>query len=154
MRNTSLLLKSYVQEPGTAEAIAVLKSCEAPFPLSHILEIELRTAIRLKRGRSEITKVQMRGALQAFESDIAEGILSRPDYDLTEVYRRAETVSSSLNSSRPGHQPNRVIRKSKCLPSLKPPTEIECPRPSLKRFGPPLSLWHVVRFGGLLQRKP
>ena len=80
--DTSLLLKSYIQEPGTAEALAILRENEAPFPLSHLLEIELRTAIRLKHGRGEITEAEMRGALRSLESDIAAGVLARPEYDL------------------------------------------------------------------------
>ena len=92
--DTSLLLKTYIQEPGSLEAVAILQNVETPFPLSHILEIELRTAIRLKHGRREITAAEMRGALQSLESDIAAGVLARPDYDLAEVYRRAEVVSA------------------------------------------------------------
>jgi len=92
--DTSLLLKTYIQEPGSLEAVAILQNVETPFPLSHILEIELRTAIRLKHGRREITAAEMRGALQSLESDIAAGVLARPDYGLAEVYRRAEVVSA------------------------------------------------------------
>jgi predicted nucleic acid-binding protein len=91
--DTSLLLKCYIQEPGTENALAILKKSETPFPFSHILEIELRTAIRLKHGRGEITAAQMRGVLQSVESDIAAGVLSRPAYHLEQVYRRAEAVS-------------------------------------------------------------
>ncbi|MFQ3577663.1 MAG: PIN domain-containing protein, partial [Verrucomicrobiia bacterium] len=40
------------------------------------------------------TAAEMRGTLQALESDIAQGILSRPDYDLAAVYLRAETISA------------------------------------------------------------
>jgi len=92
--DTSLLLKSYIQEPGTAEALAILRENEAPFPLSHLLEIELRTAIRLKHGRGEITEAEMRGALRSLESDIAAGVLARPEYDLEEVFRQAEAISA------------------------------------------------------------
>ncbi len=55
----------------------------------------MRSAIRLKHGRQEIDEAQMRGALQAFESDIASGVLTRPDYQLDEVFRRAEAVSAN-----------------------------------------------------------
>lgn len=92
--DTSLLLKSYVPEDGTLEALAILREQECPFPFSHLLEIELRTAIRIKHGRGETTAAEMRGALQALESDFAKGILARPDYDLEAVCRRAETISA------------------------------------------------------------
>jgi len=91
--DTSLLLKSYLLEPSTKKALAILKKQKPPFPLSHLLELELRTAIRVKHGRGEITEKQMRGALQALESDIAAGVLARPSVDLEEVFYRAETLS-------------------------------------------------------------
>jgi len=63
-------------------------------PFSHLVELELRTAIRLKRGRGEITAAEQRAALQTLESDLVKGILARPDYDLDFVYRRAEALSA------------------------------------------------------------
>jgi hypothetical protein len=92
--DTSLLLKSYVPEDGTPEALAILREQEAPFPFSHLLGVELRTAIRVKHGRGEITAAEMRGSLQALESDLAKGILARPDYDLEAVFLRAESLSA------------------------------------------------------------
>ena len=92
--DTSLLLKVYVPEDGTPQALAIVRECAGPFPLSHLLEIELRTAIRMKHGRGEITAAEMSGSLQALESDLAKGILARPDYDLETVYLWAETISA------------------------------------------------------------
>lgn len=92
--DTSLLLKSYVPEDGTPEALKVLREQGCPFPFSHLLELELRTAIRVKHGRGEITAREMRGTLQALESDLAKGVLARPAYDLEAVYLRAETISA------------------------------------------------------------
>ena len=45
--DTSILLKTYLAEPGTAEALALLRATSPPVPFSHLLELELRTAIRL-----------------------------------------------------------------------------------------------------------
>jgi predicted nucleic acid-binding protein len=92
--DTSLLLKAYIREAGTPEALAIIQTGNPPAPFSHILEIELRTAIRLKHGRTEITAPEMRRALQTVESDLASGVLARPEYDLEAVYRRAETLSA------------------------------------------------------------
>lgn len=94
--DTSVLLKSYLPEPGTAEVLTLLRQQAPPFPLSHLLELELRTAIRLKHGRGEVSAAEMRGTLQAIESDFAAGVLARPDYDLAEVFRRAEAISAKI----------------------------------------------------------
>lgn len=92
--DTSVLLKSYIPEAGTPEALAIIRAAGAPFPFSHLLELELRTAIRIKHGRGEITVAEKNGALQALEKDIAAGVMVRPDYGLEEVFRRAESISS------------------------------------------------------------
>jgi predicted nucleic acid-binding protein len=92
--DTSLFLKIYIPEKRTPEALAILRAKDGPFPFSHLLELELRTAIRTKHGRGEITAAEMRGTLQALESDLAKGILARPDYDLAAVYFRAEAISA------------------------------------------------------------
>jgi predicted nucleic acid-binding protein len=97
--DTSILLKTYIQEPGTAEALALLRNQPPPAPFSHLLELELRTGIRLKYGRGEITAAAMRGALHALETDLAAGVLVRPDYDLEGVFRYAETLSAKHAAS-------------------------------------------------------
>lgn len=97
--DTSVLLKSYIPEAQTPEALAIIRAAGGPFPLSHLLELELRTAIRIKHGRGEITAAEKLGALQALEKDIAAGVLVRPDCDVEEVFRRAEAISSKHAAS-------------------------------------------------------
>ncbi len=92
--DTSLLLKAYLLEAGTREALSIIQAEAPPAPFSHILELELRTAIRLKQGRGELTAAIMRAVLQTVEKDVASGVLVRPDYDLEAVYKRAEMLSA------------------------------------------------------------
>jgi predicted nucleic acid-binding protein len=91
--DTSLLLKVYILEASTPEALKILRAQEPPIPFSHLLELELRTAIRLKYGRKEISTAEVRSVLQAVEADLANGVLVRPNYDILEVFRRAESLS-------------------------------------------------------------
>lgn len=97
--DTTLLLKSYVPEIGSVEALALLEKHQHPVPFSHLLELELRTAIRVKHGRGEITAAEMLGTLQAVESDLAKGVLARPHYDLATVYHNAEAISAKHAAS-------------------------------------------------------
>ena len=90
--DASTLIKIYVREVNSPAAVEILLAERSPVPFSHLVELELRTAIRLKRGRGEITAAEQRAALQTLESDLAKGILARPDYDLDSVYRRAEAL--------------------------------------------------------------
>lgn len=92
--DTSLLLKAYIPEASTPAALEIILAANPPVPFSHILELELRTAIRLKHGRHEITAAAMKSALKAVASDLAAGILVRPAYDLAAVYLRAEKISA------------------------------------------------------------
>ena len=92
--DTSILLKIYVREENSPLALALITAEENPIPFSHLLELELKTAIRIKHGRGEISLVEQRGALKAIEEDFSNGVLVRPKYDLEAVFRRAEILSA------------------------------------------------------------
>lgn len=92
--DTSFVLKTYIQEANTPEALAILRANSDAIPLSHVLELELRTAMRNQHGRGEITAGELRAALHTLESDLAKGVLARPEYDLEAVYLRAEKLSA------------------------------------------------------------
>lgn len=92
--DTSFVLKTYIPEPSTPEALAILRAQNEAIPLSHVLELELRTAMRNRHGRGEITALALRAALRALEADIANGLLARPEYELAAVFVRAEKLSA------------------------------------------------------------
>lgn len=92
--DTSVLIKIYVREVNSPAAVALLQMERSPVPFTHLVELELRTAIRLKYGRGEMTATQQRAVLRSLESDLANGVLLRPGYDLESVYRRAEVLSA------------------------------------------------------------
>ena len=92
--DTGILLKSYVREPNTPEALAIIEASGDPQLFSHIHEIEIPNAIRLKRFRKEITKEAEAAAIQLFRDDVKVGRLERPEYDLAEVFRCAERLSA------------------------------------------------------------
>ncbi len=92
--DTSIVLKCYVSEADSPAAVEIVQANKSSIPFSHILEIELRTGIRLKHGRGEITAAEMKASLQTVEGDLASGVLIRPDYDLEAVYTRAEALSA------------------------------------------------------------
>lgn len=97
--DTSFVLKTYIPEANTPEALAILRTENEAIPLSHVLELELRTAMRNRQGRGEITAGALRSALRALESDLAKGVLARPEYDIEAVYLRAEKLSAKHAAS-------------------------------------------------------
>ena len=92
--DTGILVKSYVLEADSHEAIALIESAGDALIHSHIHAIEIPNAIRLKRFRGELTKAQETAALRIYKGDLDAGRLARPDYDLAEVFNQAERLSS------------------------------------------------------------
>ena len=68
--DSAVIAKLYVQESNSADAIRLVSADNAPFALTHWQEIEVRTALRLKLFRREITADELRSSLTAFDEDI------------------------------------------------------------------------------------
>jgi len=92
--DSGLFVKSYIEEPNSKEAETLLRGLGTPFAFSHLHEIEIPNAIRLKRFRGEITRAQETAALRAFAADVDAGRFARPAYDLGAVFIRAEQLSA------------------------------------------------------------
>jgi uncharacterized protein len=90
----SVLVKAYVAEAGTPEALALIRQVKPPIPLTHLHSIEIRNALRLKCGRGEITETELRAALRLFEDDVIAGRLEMAIYELVGLFQRAESLSS------------------------------------------------------------
>ena len=94
--DSGVLIKSYVAEKDSAAADALISQTLEPIPFTHFHAIEIRTALRLKLGRREITDAQLKGALRALQEDIDKGRLDRPAYELLTVFREAEELSAKF----------------------------------------------------------
>ena len=92
--DTALLVKAFVFEADSARTIALLEQVGEPFAYSHLHEIEIPNAIRLKRFRGEITKAQETSAIRIFKADVDAGRFERLAYDLGSVFIRAEQLSA------------------------------------------------------------
>jgi len=95
--DTALLVKSLILEADSAETIAILEQIGEPFAYSHLHEIEIPNAIRLKRFRGEITKAQEISAIRIFKADVDAGRFERIAYDLSAVFIRAEQLSAKFS---------------------------------------------------------
>lgn len=92
--DTGIIVKGYVFEADSPEAIALLEEVGDPLIFSHLHPIEIPNAIRLKRFRKEITPAEEAAAIRMFRGDIEAGRLAKPVYDLAEVFMRAERLSA------------------------------------------------------------
>jgi predicted nucleic acid-binding protein len=96
--DTALFVKAFVLEENSAETIRLLEQIGEPFAYSHLHEIEIPNAIRLKRFRGEISKSQETAAIRAFLADVDAGRFERVAYDLAAVFMRAERLSAKYSA--------------------------------------------------------
>ena|SRR5215211_8417213 len=92
--DTGILVKLYSAEVNSAEAVALVARYAPPLPLTIWQELELRTALRVRLFRKEITCSALDDALERVNEDLNEGRWERPAVDLPEVHRRAERLSA------------------------------------------------------------
>lgn len=95
--DTALFVKAYVLEANSMETIRILEEVGEPFAYSHLHELEIPNAIRLKRFRGEITKAQEAAAIRTFHADVDAGRFERIECDLGDVFLRAEQLSAKYS---------------------------------------------------------
>lgn len=96
--DTALFVKAFVLEADSPEALRLLEEIGEPFAYSHLHELEIPNAIRLKRFRGEMTKSQETAALRSFHADVDAGRFERITYDLASVFIRAEQLSAKCSA--------------------------------------------------------
>ena len=92
--DSGVIVKLYVPEPSSPDAVRLVTAGPPPAPLTDWQALEVRNALRLKRFRGEITARELRSALRAFAEDERLGRWQRPVLDLAETVRRAESLSA------------------------------------------------------------
>jgi len=97
--DTGVLVKSYVFESNSPEAIALLDAAGLPLAISHFHAVEIPNAIRLKRFRKDITAAQEAESLRAFQADVDAGRLAYLTYDLAAVFIRASSLSAKYSNT-------------------------------------------------------
>ena len=91
--DTAIILKLYVQEATSPDALRLANEFPAPYLLTPWQEIEVRTALRLKAFRKEVTPAEMQASLEAFDEDILSGRWKTPEYKEANVWRFARDLS-------------------------------------------------------------
>lgn len=96
--DTGILVKTFILETDSAEAVSLVDEAGDPVVHSHFHGIEIPNAIRLKRFRGEISKSEEATALRIYKEDVDSGRLRRADYDLGEVFNRAQSLSAKYSA--------------------------------------------------------
>ncbi|HEX7670793.1 MAG TPA: type II toxin-antitoxin system VapC family toxin [Polyangiaceae bacterium] len=92
--DTSVVTKWYVREADSEAALRLRQRFEPPATLTHLHRLELSNAWHLKVFRKEMKKTELTSARGDLQADVDAGIWLTPDYDLSDVFRRAEELSS------------------------------------------------------------
>ena len=93
--DTGVLLKLYLPEPRAAEAVALVNASPGKPSVSHLHELEMRSALRQKAGRGELTQSECDTLIAQVESDLITGAHERVTVSWPDVFATAEALSAA-----------------------------------------------------------
>ena len=112
--DSSAIVKLYVPEAETLSVAAYVRTLKEPLPFSHLHEIEVKNALRLKVFRKEALSRPVSKSIQTIDKDVGLQILRRPELNWMDVFRRAEELSKRF-SSRSGSRSLDLLHVASCL---------------------------------------
>lgn len=93
--DTGVMLKLYLPEPRAAEAVALVNASPGKPPVNHLHELEMRSALRQKSGRDELTQTECDALIAQVESDLTTGVHERVTISWPDVFATAEALSAA-----------------------------------------------------------
>ena len=112
--DSSALIKLYVPEAGSDRVSAFTRALPHPVPFTHLHELEMKNGLQLKRFRRQATAKVVEASVLAIDEDFAAGVLSRPELNWFDVFRRAQELAP-LHSSRIGCRSLDLLRVASAL---------------------------------------
>ncbi len=91
--DTSVLIKSYVLEPRSEEAIELINRAGTAFPISQLITLEMTNALQQKIFRKDLSQQAASRYLRAFEADIESGYMYYPSHDMKSIFQSAQKLS-------------------------------------------------------------
>jgi predicted nucleic acid-binding protein len=92
--DSSALIKLYVPGAGSDRVSEYTRALLHPVPFTHLHELEMKNGLQLKRFRREATARAVDASVRAIDEDFAAGVLSRPELNWFDVFRRAQELVS------------------------------------------------------------
>lgn len=93
--DTSFIIAIYLPEAGSAQAIKWMSGPRDPLPCTPLHRHELRTGIRQRAFRAEITSAQLAAALAEIDGDLESDVLAHVPIPWTDSFREAERISAT-----------------------------------------------------------
>lgn len=91
--DSSLLMKLYVREPRSPEAVAIVQNSVTPLIFTALHQLEIAGAIRCNVQRGTLTPSKAASALRLFRQDLKDGAYVIPAVDWSRVFQRAHRLS-------------------------------------------------------------
>ena len=92
--DSGVLLKLYLPEPNAMQAVTLVREVSSSPVLTPLHLLEMRSAIRQKQGRKEVTDTECQILLSDFNQDLTSGFYVRVAPSWDDIFARAEMLSS------------------------------------------------------------
>jgi predicted nucleic acid-binding protein len=112
--DSSAIVKLYAPEAETPSVAAYVRGLKEPLPFSHLHEIEVKNALRLKVFRKEALSRPVSRSIRTIDKDVGLQILKRPELNWVDVFRKAEELSKRF-SPRSGSTSLDLLHVASCL---------------------------------------
>ena len=93
--DSGVLLKLYLSEPNSAQAVALVQEQGGLPPITALHRLEMKAAFGQKHGRGEITETERKAVLASFENDLAAGIFAGTNPTWADVFTKAENLATA-----------------------------------------------------------
>jgi predicted nucleic acid-binding protein len=93
--DTGVLPKLYLPEPRAAEAVSFVNANPGKPPVNPLHELEMRSALRQKAGRGELTQIECETLIAQVESDLTASVHERVTVSWPDVFATAESLSAA-----------------------------------------------------------
>lgn len=90
--DTGFILSLHLPETTSAAAAAIMQTLTEPLPVTPLVALEFRNALRLAVFRQNITEAQRAAAWTSFGQDLAHRALQLAQADAGSVYSEAESL--------------------------------------------------------------
>ncbi len=97
--DSGVLLKLYLHEPNSAQAVSLVQEKGGTPPLTALHRLEMKAAFAQKYGRGEITAAERDGVMADFASDIASGVFAETFPEWPAVFTRAENLAAAHSAT-------------------------------------------------------
>jgi len=97
--DTGFLLSLHLPEATSAAAATAMQQISEPLPVTPVVALEFRNALRLAVFRNTIAEIDRAKAWVSFEQDIANNLLERASLEDKALYAEAESLCDQFTAT-------------------------------------------------------